>query len=98
MARVSAFAIIFILVLASFCCSSIEGRKLLGTKGNNNNKNRVSSAFTSLVLASLPKGTVPNSSPSKKGHATFVSEKLFVRHLADIHPTDESVPSPGAGH
>ncbi|KAG7034658.1 Precursor of CEP14, partial [Cucurbita argyrosperma subsp. argyrosperma] len=46
----------------------------------------------SLFLAALPKGTVPSSTPSKKGHAMVLDQKLTARHLV------QSVPSPGIGH
>lgn len=57
-----------------------------------------SSSQASLYLSSLPKGTVPASTPTKKGHSTIVNEKLFARHLAAIDRILRSVPSPGVGH
>lgn len=45
-----------------------------------------------VLLNSLPKGAVPPSSPSKKGHAKLVTLKHYVDH--DM----ESVPSPGIGN
>ncbi|CDO96856.1 unnamed protein product [Coffea canephora] len=51
-----------------------------------------------LYLTSLPKGKVPASTPSKKGHSVTVDEKLVARHLAAIDRILRSVPSPGVGH
>ncbi|XVE88241.1 hypothetical protein DITRI_Ditri19aG0053900 [Diplodiscus trichospermus] len=73
----------------------MEGRKLLNT---GESKKNAPTLFASLVLSALPKGTVPGSSPSKKGHAKLDNEKLFARHLAGIDRILQSVPSPGAGH
>ncbi|KAK2975170.1 hypothetical protein RJ640_017383 [Escallonia rubra] len=52
----------------------------------------------SLYLVSLPKGKVPASTPSKRGHATTIDQKLIARHLAAIDRILRSVPSPGVGH
>ncbi|WOH11955.1 hypothetical protein DCAR_0831451 [Daucus carota subsp. sativus] len=52
----------------------------------------------SLYLASLSKGTVPNSSPTKHHHSFVVNEELIVRHLAALDRILRSVPSPGVGH
>ncbi|GMN43497.1 hypothetical protein TIFTF001_012702 [Ficus carica] len=65
------------------------------------NKNRIirsapSKSKSSLFLSALPKGKVPSSAPSKKGHADVVSGKLIARHLRDR--SLRSVPSPGVGH
>lgn len=59
---------------------------------------RVASLESSLILSSLPKGSVPSSGPSKKGHSTIVDEKLFARQLERMDRFLKSVPSPGAGH
>ncbi|KAE8659654.1 hypothetical protein F3Y22_tig00116962pilonHSYRG00826 [Hibiscus syriacus] len=94
MARFSSLLIILSVISASFV-PQMESRNLLNTGDSNKN---VPSLFASLVLSALPKGTVPPSAPSKKGHATLDNEKLFARHLADIDRILRSVPSPGAGH
>nr|GEY63308.1 precursor of CEP14-like [Tanacetum cinerariifolium] len=57
-----------------------------------------SQADMSLYLSSLPKGTVPSSTPSKKGHASITDETLITRHLIAIDRILRSVPSPGVGH
>lgn len=59
---------------------------------------KVPSLEASLLLSALPKGYVPPSAPSKKGHEMIVNEKLFVLHLASIDRILKSVPSPGVGH
>jgi hypothetical protein len=42
---------------------------------------------------------VPSSSPTKKGHAMDVDEKLIERHLISMDQVlMVSVPSPGIGH
>ncbi|CAK7350377.1 unnamed protein product [Dovyalis caffra] len=105
MARLGAVVIIFLVSFATFV-SNIEGRKLMMSTStpqeNNKNKKMEStssvSSFASLILSALPKGTVPSSSPSKKGHATLDNEQLFARHLASIDRILRSVPSPGIGH
>ncbi|EOY27935.1 hypothetical protein QQP08_020518 [Theobroma cacao] len=94
MARFSYLVLIFLVISASFV-PQMESRKLLNRGDSNKN---VPSLFASLVLSALPKGTVPASAPSKKGHATLDNEKLFARHLAGIDRILQSVPSPGAGH
>ncbi|XVF25610.1 hypothetical protein REPUB_Repub13aG0226800 [Reevesia pubescens] len=94
MARFSSLVLIFLVISASFV-PKMESRKLLNTVESNKN---APSLFASLVLSALPKGTVPASAPSKKGHATLDNEKLFARHLAGIDRILQSVPSPGAGH
>lgn len=101
MARLGTVAVlIFLMVFATFV-SNTEGRKLLmgDTQENKKESNSTVSSFTSLYLSALPKGTVPPSSPSEKGHATPDNEQLFQRHLASIDRIlQQSVPSPGAGH
>ncbi|TKY60065.1 hypothetical protein E2542_SST17160 [Spatholobus suberectus] len=96
MARLCTLLLLFMLLFASLC-SCLEARKLVLEKKQK--KVNPSSRRDSLFLSSLPKGTVPPSSPSKKGHAMEVDEKLIARHLIN---TDRillrSVPSPGVGH
>ena len=75
---------------------SLDARKLLETKEE---KKSIPAALeASLVLSALPKGTVPPSGPSKKGHDMVVDEKLIARHLAAVDRILRSVPSPGVGH
>ncbi|CAB4276290.1 unnamed protein product [Prunus armeniaca] len=97
MPRLSALAIIFLVVLASFAAAS-ESRKLLDMKkqdGDGQYRKRVASLF----LGALPKGTVPASTPSKKGHAVVINEKLIARHLSsNDRILAQAVPSPGVGH
>lgn len=90
--------VLFFLSLVLFSCliSSTHGRKLLADLQNDHK--RPTTAEERLYLAALPKGTVPASTPSKKGHAVTIDEKLIARHLADIDRSLRSVPSPGIGH
>ncbi|PHT55787.1 hypothetical protein CQW23_04273 [Capsicum baccatum] len=83
----------FVLVLASFS-SSTEARKLLNTY----EVKKVPSLMDRLYLNALPKGKVPASTPSKKGHSYTIDEKLIARHLAAVDRILRSVPSPGVGH
>jgi len=93
MARLRSHLLLFFVLFASLC-SSLESRKL--HLGAHKPSNKVD---PSLFLTSLPKGTVPYSAPSKKGHSTVVDEKLIARHLiATERLLVQSVPSPGAGH
>ncbi|KAG5029526.1 hypothetical protein AAZX31_05G150000 [Glycine max] len=96
MARPSTLLLLLMLLLASFC-SLLEARKLVLEKQQK--KENPSSGRDSLFLSALPKGTVPPSSPSKKGHSMEVDEKLIARHLIAIDRVLlRSVPSPGVGH
>ncbi|XP_061342668.1 precursor of CEP14 [Gastrolobium bilobum] len=97
MARFGTFLVLFLVLFASMC-SCLEGRKLHLGAGKHSNKVDPSSR-DSLFLSSLPKGTVPPSTPSKKGHSIEVDEKLIARHLISTERVLlRSVPSPGAGH
>ncbi|BAT73599.1 hypothetical protein LR48_Vigan01g043200 [Vigna angularis] len=96
MARPTTVVLLLMILLASLW-SCLEARKLVVE--NQQNKVNPSSRRDSLFLSALPKGTVPPSSPSKKGHATEVDEKLISRHLITIDRVLlRSVPSPGVGH
>ncbi|BAT87222.1 hypothetical protein LR48_Vigan09g231200 [Vigna angularis] len=93
MAHLRFHLLLFFILFASLC-SCLESRKLhLGPHKPS------STVDPSLFFASLPKGTVPSSTPSRKGHSTVVDEKLIARQLIT---TDrlllQSIPSPGAGH
>ncbi|CAK9152634.1 unnamed protein product, partial [Ilex paraguariensis] len=93
MARLSTLFLVSLLIFASFV-PSLHARKLLDIK----EKNKMTPSLDSLFRSSLPKGTVPSSTPSKKGHAVTVDEKLIARHLAAVDRILRSVPSPGVGH
>ncbi|CAN6689628.1 hypothetical protein ACFX13_004899 [Malus domestica] len=96
MPRLSAFALIFLVVMASFV-SILESRKLSDVKKDDAEYKKKEA---SLFLSALPKGNVPASTPSKKGHAVVINEKLIARHLS-VEPNRilaQSVPSPGVGH
>ncbi|CAN4105646.1 unnamed protein product [Withania somnifera] len=85
--------LIILLVLASLS-SSTEARKLL----NSHEVKKAPSLMDRLYLNALPKGRVPASTPSKKGHSYTTDEKRIARHLAAIDRILRSVPSPGVGH
>jgi len=93
MAPLRSHLLLFFILFASLS-SCLQSRKLpLGPH------KPTTTVHPSLFFASLPKGTVPSSTPSRKGHSTVVDEKLIARQLIT---TDrlllQSVPSPGAGH
>ncbi|EYU28116.1 hypothetical protein MIMGU_mgv1a021644mg [Erythranthe guttata] len=74
------------------CSSSTHGRKLLVNVKHNTRSFSSSSDRSLLYLTALPKGNVPASTPTKKGHVTAP------RHLAAVDRILTSVPSPGVGH
>lgn len=86
---------VFLIILASVV-SSTQGRKLFNAKYNTAKK--TPSLDESLYLNILPKGTVPPSTPSNKGHSVPIDEKLVKRHLGVVDRILGSVPSPGVGH
>ncbi|KAL8228734.1 hypothetical protein R6Q57_013634 [Mikania cordata] len=90
----TAFLAIFMLLLLS--TSPANGRKLLNTSDSGTKD--FSPVEMSLYLSALPKGSVPASTPSKRGHASITDEKLITRHLIAIDRILRSVPSPGDGH
>ncbi|KAJ9690744.1 hypothetical protein PVL29_013081 [Vitis rotundifolia] len=97
MASHKALLLILFVVFSSFL-PSLDARKLLDMEEDSHNKKSIPALEASLVLTALPKGTVPASSPSKKGHDMVVDEKLIARHLAVVDRILRSVPSPGVGH
>ncbi|CAN0853568.1 Precursor of CEP14 [Linum grandiflorum] len=92
--------ILLALLSSSFFLNAVESRKLLSNGGDSKEAaSTVSSLFQSLLLmSSLPKGTVPASSPSKKGHSSVDNVERSERHLASVDRILRSVPSPGMGH
>ncbi|XP_068655779.1 precursor of CEP14-like [Aristolochia californica] len=92
MASCKLLALILILV----CCFApcLHARKLLSEEITKN----VPSLDAGLFLSVLPKGNVPPSAPSKKGHAVIDEQKLLTMHFAKIDRILKSVPSPGMGH
>ncbi|XP_019166686.1 PREDICTED: uncharacterized protein LOC109162439 [Ipomoea nil] len=102
MARSSScvFLIAVFLVFSSLI-SSIESRKMVVADLHEEPKKvpAMADGGDRLFKNALPKGTVPASSPSKKGHADTVDEKLVARRLAALdHRILRSVPSPGIGN
>ncbi|KAL2341001.1 hypothetical protein Fmac_008941 [Flemingia macrophylla] len=94
MARLVSHVVLFLILFASLCLN-LEARKL--DVGAHNKHGSKVDPF--LFRSSLPKGTVPSSTPSRKGHSTVVDEKLIARHLISTERLLlQSVPSPGAGH
>ncbi|MED6155090.1 hypothetical protein PIB30_002299 [Stylosanthes scabra] len=100
MARFATLLVLFLVLFASICsCSEARKLEVGGNKGIKNKVEGSPNSRSSLFFSSLPKGTVPASTPSKKGHAMEVDEKLIARHLISIERILlRSVPSPGAGH
>ncbi|PIN12122.1 hypothetical protein CDL12_15262 [Handroanthus impetiginosus] len=90
MFRVNALSIALLLVLI---CSfeALEARKVLKM-----DKNKVYFHGGSLILSSLPRGSVPPSSPSKGGDANIVGDIPFASPM-DGHNL-ASVPAPDVGH
>ncbi|XP_050368138.1 precursor of CEP14 [Argentina anserina] len=99
MARLSALAFVFLMVFA-MVVSTLEGRRLLDTNEYEFKKKATSNSLDkSLFMSALPKGTVPASTPSKKGHTFVIDEKLIARrHLVGHDRFLQSVPSPGVGN
>ncbi|KAJ8761858.1 hypothetical protein K2173_005430 [Erythroxylum novogranatense] len=97
----AALLLIFLTALATFL-SNAEGsnRKLLSTTSTSlmETSSSLPLAIKRLFLGALPKGTVPPSSPSNKGHLKLDNQQLFRRHLGRIDRFLQVVPSPGAGH
>ncbi|XP_052183386.1 precursor of CEP14-like [Diospyros lotus] len=95
MARSNLVFFIFCAVIFASLVSHSHGRKLVAMQDGGE---RVPPPVGSLFLGALPKGTIPSSSPSKKGHAAVIDEELIARHLASVDRILQSVPSPGIGH
>ncbi|VVA92948.1 unnamed protein product [Arabis nemorensis] len=92
-------------VIVSASPSPVSSRKLLDMKKQENltvrveEKSHVPHVTKTTTLSALPKGKIPNSTPSKKGHATVSALKLRSRHLSStVDRFLQSVPSPGVGH
>ncbi|CAA7014503.1 unnamed protein product [Microthlaspi erraticum] len=55
-----------------------------------------------LFLSALPKGNVPPSGPSDKGHTSppedYSDQHMVPKNSPEIHRLQGSVPSPGVGH
>lgn len=108
MARSSVMFVLYLITLACLV-TTINGRKLHNSMHENKKQQLQQQqkpypppppppSQDSLYLSSLPKGTVPNSAPTKKHHSFVVDEKLIARHLAALDRILRSVPSPGVGH
>ncbi|MFS8015851.1 putative precursor of CEP13/CEP14 [Helianthus anomalus] len=94
MARSACLALFMLLVIFTY---PANGRRLINTL-DSSTKKEASPVEMSLYLNALPKGTVPASTPSKKGHASITNEKLITRHLITVDRILRSVPSPGVGN
>ncbi|CAL5388176.1 unnamed protein product [Camellia sinensis] len=84
---------VVLIVMLIFGAPSLETRKLLGVE-----KKVPLQLADTLVLTALPKGIVPPSSPSGKGHAMVIHQRLFSPSLAQAYRVLESKPSPEADH
>ncbi|KAI3411525.1 uncharacterized protein J3R85_017897 [Psidium guajava] len=101
MDRSSTIALVFIVMVFASSMSCFEGRMLLERTSSLHHDDTKRSPLSSpgLYLSALPKGTIPTSTPSKKGHAEVVDKKLIARHLGSLDRVlMQSVPSPGVGH
>ncbi|KAJ0693440.1 putative precursor of CEP13/CEP14 [Helianthus annuus] len=94
MARSACLALFMLLVIFT---SPANGRRLINTP-DSVTKKEASPVEMNLYLNALPKGIVPASTPSKKGHASITNEKLITRHLIAVDRILRSVPSPGIGN
>ena len=90
MVRLNALSIALLLVLI---CSfeALEARKVFKM-----DKNEVYFHGGNLILSSLPKGSIPPSSPSKGGDADIVDDNPFANPMDGRNL--QSVPAPGVGH
>ncbi|KAL5707395.1 hypothetical protein ACHQM5_018299 [Ranunculus cassubicifolius] len=106
MARLCLTFITLCLLLTLSSLPSSDARKLLNMEKLKHQQFTVSSspspsspsANDALFTASLAKGKVPPSAPSKRGNSMIVNERLFTVHLATLDRILRSVPSPGVGH
>ncbi|ESQ33943.1 hypothetical protein EUTSA_v10009585mg [Eutrema salsugineum] len=96
-----------LLVIAVIALASplpVSSRKLLDMKKQESltvrkeEKSHVPHVTKTTTLTALPKGKIPNSTPSKKGHAAISAVKLRSRRLSTVDRLLQSVPSPGVGH
>ncbi|CAH8389114.1 unnamed protein product [Eruca vesicaria subsp. sativa] len=86
--RLSILTICLLLFVVGFVLQSCEARKVLMPYD----------ARTGLFLSALPKGNVPPSGPSDKGHTSQSKDHLDKHIVSEIHRQLGSVPSPGVGH
>ncbi|CAN8292978.1 unnamed protein product [Cochlearia groenlandica] len=90
---ISFSVICFSLCMLGFVSQSCEARKALMPYD----------ASKALYLTALPKGNVPPSGPSDKGHTSPPDEDHFNKHIVPENSPEfqrllGSVPSPGVGH
>lgn len=86
---ISMICLLFFIV--GFVSQSCEARKVLVPYG----------VSKGLFLNVLPKGEVPPSSPSDKGHTSppdDADQRMVPENSPEIHALLGSVPSPGVGH
>ncbi|KAI3440031.1 uncharacterized protein J3R85_004185 [Psidium guajava] len=98
MARFSTVLLMTLMIVFATFASSTEARKLLDRKEEKQKKNKVPLIYSSLIFSALPKGDIPGSAPSKKGHASPTNRKLLVTRLVRPSQFLRSIPSPGFGH
>ncbi|KAK4733146.1 hypothetical protein R3W88_007407 [Solanum pinnatisectum] len=75
-----------LLIFVPFITSTTQANRKLVLNLHELKKNPNLEDMRLLYQISLPKGTIPNSTPSKKGHSHTINRIL------------KSVPSPGVGH
>ncbi|KAK3432947.1 hypothetical protein EUGRSUZ_D00466 [Eucalyptus grandis] len=98
MARFSIVLFMTLMIVFAAFAWSTEARKLLEMKEEKQKKKGMPLIEASLIFSVLPKGDVPGSAPSKKGHASPVDRKLLARHLMRPSRILRSVISPGFGY
>ncbi|KAL0699588.1 hypothetical protein Bca4012_055710 [Brassica carinata] len=90
--RISVWIICLLLFIVGFVSQSCEARKVL----------MPSDASKGLFLSALPKGNVPPSGPSDKGHTSPPEDYSDQHTVPEISPEIYrrlgSVPSPGVGN
>lgn len=89
--KITISMICLLLLTVGFVTQSCDARKVLVPYG----------ASEGLLLSALPKGNVPPSGPSDKGHTSppdDSDQRMVPENSPEINRRLESVPSPGVGH
>ncbi|AAF99837.1 Precursor of CEP13 [Arabidopsis thaliana] len=89
--RISISMICLLILIVGFVLQSSQARKVLVPYGTSKG----------LFLSALPKGNVPPSGPSDKGHTSppdDTDQRMVPENSPEIYRRLESVPSPGVGH
>ncbi|KAF8010248.1 hypothetical protein BT93_J1013 [Corymbia citriodora subsp. variegata] len=98
MARLGMVLLMILMIVFATFAWSTEARKLSEMKEEKQKKKGVPFIEASLIFSALPKGDIPGSAPSNKGHAAPVDRKLLARHLNRPSQILHSAPSHGFTH